>query len=139
MLPRCAALLLLAVLTGCGGGGAPTQGGGPAAPSGPMAVLQPAEGTQVARRVGVAVAGAPAGVTAVQLRGGGFVQADPLPLAAPSPAGDLVAEAAYGPVLCEGRAAPVVVLLTTPGGVVEVPVPADDLLAGLRAAECAAG
>ena len=136
MLPRPAALALVLLVAACGGSDS-GSGDEPPPPSGPSAVLQPASGTTVARLVSAVVTGAPAGVTAVQLRGGGFVQADPTPLPGPSAAGALTADVAYGEVLCDGRAAPVAVLLTTPSGVVEAPVADDALLAGLRAAECA--
>ena len=112
-------------------------GGGAAAPPALSAVLEPAQGARVLRVV-LTAAGSPVTVRGLQVRGGGFVQV-PTSLqdgvvAAGSQAGFVVA---YGTALCEGRPAPVAVLVDTPGGRREVQVPGDGVLAGLRARECA--
>ena len=129
---RYAALPLLLTLCACGGG--------PAAPE-LTAALQPAGGDGPGRLVQVVLTagGAPVRVASLQLRGGGFAQVPPAPRDDDVPAGAGVAlPLEDGPVLCQGRAAPTVLLVGTPGGVREVEVTSQDLLAGLRAAECAA-
>ena len=75
-------------------------------------------------------------VTSLQLRGAGFVQVDPVPVAGSAGPDGVRFALAYGEVLCAGKPAPTVVLVGTPSGVREVPVPDDSLLLDLRAAEC---
>jgi hypothetical protein len=101
--------------------------------AGPTARLEPAWGTEVARRVSVVLTGG-LQVTSVRLRGGGFVQVPAQPASGTTP---LTLDLAYGPVLCAGRAAPTAIEVGTPDGEVVVPVEQDQVLPALRAAECA--
>ena len=119
-------LPLLVLLAACGGGASD-------GPAGPTARLEPATGTDIARRVSVVLTG-DVTVTSVRLRGGGFAQVEAQPVSGRAPT---TLPLAYGPVLCAGRAAPTVVELGTPDGELLLTVEDDQVLPSLRAAECA--
>lgn len=115
--------MALAGLTACSSSGAPLS-----------ATLSSGSG---GRAVSVTLTADPTvGVASVQLRGAGFVQVFPVPVAGSVGPDGMTFALPYGEVLCAGQPAPTVVLVGTPSGVREVPVSDDSLLLDLRAAEC---
>ena len=115
--------------------------GGPAAPAVPPPALTAslAPGADGSRELAVVLeaGSAPVDLTALQLRGGGFAQAPPSPVATTLAAGSSATlPLPYGPVLCAGRPAPVAVVADTSAGRLDLPVADPALLAERRAAEC---
>ncbi len=114
----------------------------PAAAPGPTVTLEQSRDNENRHLLQVVVTAgtAPVMVRGLQLRGGGFVQVPPTPRDDVVEAGTRTAfPIPYGEALCEGRPAPVVMLVDTPAGRLEVEVADDTLLPRLRARECALG
>lgn len=112
----------------------------PAAAPGPTVSLEQSSDNEARHllQVDVTAGSGPVTVRGLQLRGGGFVQVAPTPRNDVVQAGTRSAFAIpYGVALCEGRPAPVVMLVDTPSGRLEVEVADDRLLPRLRARECA--
>lgn len=112
----------------------------PAAAPGPTVSLEQSSDNEARHllQVDVTAGTAPVTVRGLQLRGGGFVQVAPTARNDVVQAGTRSAFAIpYGVALCEGRPAPVVMLVDTPAGRLEVEVADDRLLPRLRARECA--
>lgn len=135
---RRTALPALLLVAGCGGAAVPAVPS--TAPLSATLARSPAAGD---RRLQVELrnaSAAPVRVLRLQLRGGGFVQVPPSEQdAVVAAGGTLTVPLAYGQPLCEGRPAPVAVVVATGDGPLDVPVPGDALLADLRAQECARG
>lgn len=126
---------VLPAMTACGAEDRPA-----AAPPPPVVgTLEPAVGSGGGRLVQVRLTSTlELAVRSVRLQGAGFVQVPAQPATGTlAPGTDLVLPLEYGPVLCDGRAAPTVVVLETTQGAYQAPVDDDALLPGLRAAECA--
>lgn len=118
-----------------------------AACSGAAEVAEPATGQLSARIEGADGAvlrvvlrndgPSPVSVRTLQLRGGGFVQVPPAASTAVLvPGVEVVQDVAVGPVLCDGRPAPVAVVLEGADGPVDLPVADDAVLPALRADQC---
>ncbi len=129
--PLLGSLLLVA---GCAAGPRPA---GPAPLVPLQAVLRPGPDAH-ALQVTLTAGRADVALRGLQLRGGGFVQVPPTVVEEVVPAGGTRSYALpHGPALCEGRPAPVAVVVTLPGGVVDVAPGGADPLPALRAAGCA--